>query len=518
MTANSLAVVEKFVNQDDLSYRNDELPEKLLASANYLQMDVLQNDVLQVIRKKINNLNCVTYYNDFCVNRGILKLESFIMSTIIRPAEAARRRKYGRFDLVIKLQQFPFKCHKAILSSASEKIKRILNQDATLEMMEGKDLGLTRQDDVQLAYSLFEQIYLNEESFGTHSMKESLQVLKLITVLDLTDHFYQSKLEDLCRHVSVSNVGECYQAGVEMGQTGVVNIALQFLAYKIQDPSLESLFLALTLQHVSEVLSSSRLNVPDELTVGKLALKWMEAQEKVILILNCFSISPPLYCLQPWLDLQEVLQGVRWSRLSYSQTESLLSSQPQLRELLPQLTDQPDQRESLGRGWPQQLLLVASLGSQLSLHCYDLERKCWSVLASKQFPSWMKFSGAAQISEGEGRLVFSQVNSDSPFPFTMSFYNIWEDSWSFPNEVQTPVKATKECQPQSLVSVNNEVFTVLADGKQGRAVLYGASRLSSPSPLYITYGPSSASTEKFKTGEKVSQGDLVSSLLYVCRT
>ena len=290
MTANSLAVVEKFVNQDDLSYRNDELPEKLLASANYLQMDVLQNDVLQVIRKKINNLNCVTYYNDFCVNRGILKLESFIMSTIIRPAEAARRRKYGRFDLVIKLEHLPFKCHKAILSSASEKIKRILNQDATLEMMEGKDLGLTRQDDVQLAYSLFEQIYLSEESFGTHSMKESLQVLKLITVLDLTDHLYQSKLEDLCRHVSVSNVSECYQAGVEMGQTVVVNIALQFLAYKIQDPSLESLFLALTLQHVSEVLSSSRLNVPDELTVGKLALKWMEAQEKVILILNCFHL------------------------------------------------------------------------------------------------------------------------------------------------------------------------------------------------------------------------------------
>ena len=77
-----------------------------------------------------------------------------------------------------------------------------------------------------------------------------------------------------------------------MGQTGVVNIALQYLAFKILDPSLESLFLGLPLKEVSEVLASSRLNVPDELTVGKLALKWIEAQQKVrFVIISSFKLQ-----------------------------------------------------------------------------------------------------------------------------------------------------------------------------------------------------------------------------------
>ena len=205
--------------------------------------------------------------------------------------------------------------------------------------------------------------------------------------------------------------------------------------------------------------------------------------------------------LQPWLECQAVLHSLRWSRLSFSETETVLSSRPQLRELLPSLTAQEVPQSPGGRGWPQQLLLVASTGSQLSLHCYDLERKCWSLLATKKFPGSMKFSGAAQLSEAEGRLVFSQVNADSPFPLSLAFYNVWEDSWSSPNEEQTPVKAKKGCQPQSLVCLKEEVFTVLTEGKQGRAVLYGASRLSSPSPLIITYGSSTTSGGKYKTGE-----------------
>ena len=281
MSANSLAVVEKFVNEDDLSYRDVEPPEKVLEAANYLQMEVLQDDVLGVVKKKITNVNCVTYYNKYCATRGIQKLGTFIMSAIVRPSEVARRRKYGKFDLELKLQQFTFKCHKAILALASKKIKGILDRDASIELIEGKDLGLSHQDDINLAYNLFEQIYLNETSFRSSSMEESLQVLKLISILDLPDHLYQSNLEDLCRKFSVNNVGECYRAGVELGQKEVVNIALQYLAFKILDPSLESLFLGLPLKEVSEVLASSRLNVPDELTVGKLALKWIEAQQKV---------------------------------------------------------------------------------------------------------------------------------------------------------------------------------------------------------------------------------------------
>ena len=204
---------------------------------------------------------------------------------------------------------------------------------------------------------------------------------------------------------------------------------------------------------------------------------------------------------QPWLDCKEVLQAVRWSRLSHLETETLLSSRPQLRQLLPQLTSQAGQLES--RGWPQQLLLVASEGSRLTLHCYDLERKCWSVLASKHSPGWMKFSGATQINADEDRLVFSHVNPDTPWnPFTVSTsYNVWGDSWSFPQMEQKPDKTKEDYQPQSLVAVKDEVFTVLAGRKQGKAVLCGASRLDS-SPLYSTYGPHSVSSGKYKTGEK----------------
>ena len=281
VSADALAVVEKFVNKEELSCCNEVVAEEVLVAANYLQMDVLQADVLEVVKKVINNVNCVNYYNDYGQTRGISRVEAIIMSAIVWPAEAARRRKYGKTDLVIKLQQFPFKCHKTVLASASKKIKGILDQDPSIGTIEGEQLGLTDQN-VQLAYNLFEQIYRNEEYFGSSSSKYSpLEVLKLISNLEMTDQYFQSILEDLCRQISVSNVGEIYQAGRQLGQEEVVSIALSYLSFKIQDPPLQSLFLALPLQHVSQVLASSRLNVPDELTVGKLALKWLEAQQKV---------------------------------------------------------------------------------------------------------------------------------------------------------------------------------------------------------------------------------------------
>ena len=100
----------------------------------------------------------------------------------------------------------------------------------------------------------------------------------------------------------------------------------------------------------------------------------------------------------------------------------------------------------------------------------------------------MNLSAAALITED--KLVFSHVNSETPWnPFTVFSYDLWGDSWSFPKEEQMPGKAKQGCQPQSLVAVKDEVFTVQAEGKEGRAVLYGASRLDSDRPLYSTYGP-----------------------------
>ena len=81
---------------------------------------------------------------------------------------------------------------------------------------------------------------------------------------------------------------------------------------------------------------------------------------------------------------------------------------------------------------------------------------------------WMNLSAAALITED--KLVFSHVNSETPWnPFTVSSYDLWGDSWSFPKEEQMPGKAKQGCQPQSLVAVKDEVFTVQAGGKEGRA-------------------------------------------------
>ena len=281
VTAEAFLVLADFVKKSELCFQSQEVAEEVLVAANFLQMDAVQDEVLEVIKKMVTKDNFVIFYNKYCVTRGLSKLQTFIMSTIVLPAEAARRRKYGPPDLVIKLHQFLFKCHKAVLVSASKKIRRILEANSSIKIIEGKDLGLTHEN-AQLAHNMFERIYLNEESFGVSSMSDSLEVLKLITILELKENLYQFHVESLCRRVSVSNVGQIYHAGLEMGLEDVVSLALQYLTFRIGHPSLQSLFLALPLQHVSQVLGSSSLNVPDELTVGKLALKWMEAGEKVI--------------------------------------------------------------------------------------------------------------------------------------------------------------------------------------------------------------------------------------------
>ena len=286
-------VLADFVKKSELNYQGEEMAEELLHAADYLQMDAVQNQMVEVIKKMVTRENFVTFYNKYCVTRGLSKLQTFIMSTIVLPAEAARRRKYGPPDLVIQLHQFLFKCHKAVLVSVSKKVRRIVEGNSSIKTIEGKDLGLTHEN-AQLALNMFERIYLNETSFGSESMSDSLEVLKLISILELKDNLYQSHVESLRRWVSVSNLGEIYQTGVEMGHEELVNVALQFLTFAIRDPSLQPLFLSLPLQHVVKVLASSRLNVPDELTVGKLALQWLEAGEKVILLNYSNLYFPPV--------------------------------------------------------------------------------------------------------------------------------------------------------------------------------------------------------------------------------
>ena len=195
-----------------------------------------------------------------------------------------------------------------------------------------------------------------------------------------------------------------------------------------------------------------------------------------------------------------MLQQVRWSHLSQLETQTLLSSLPQ---------PLPDNQlscetglECEGRGWPQQLLLVSSHRARLSIHWYDLQRKCWSVLSTRNISGWRRKIGVTQISED--RLIFTQLNTDTPWkPFSVSVYDVWANSWSL--EEQTPVKPERAGPAQSVVSLNDEVFTVLSEGLHGQLVLCGASRLTSPSPIYTMYGPVPGQSQtlqdnKHKTG------------------
>ena len=182
----------------------------------------------------------------------------------------------------------------------------------------------------------------------------------------------------------------------------------------------------------------------------------------------------------------------------------MLSSQPHC-----QPHCEAGEEESEARCWPQQLVVVSYHRARLSLHSYDLQRKTWAVLASRNLPGWRRKIGATQIS-GD-RLVFPQLNPDSPWkPFSVSIYDVWSDSWTLPPAGElTAVKKERRCEAQSVVSLKDEVFAVLSSGPEGRPVLCGASRLTSPSPIYTMYGPLPGQTlreteESQRTGEPVT--------------
>ena len=91
-------------------------------------MDSVQADTVEYLKKLVSKTNFLTVY-DFAVLRGITTLSNYITSTIIKPAEVMRRRKYGGFDLNLKLGQLVFKCHWSVLSSMSQKIKSVLGDN-----------------------------------------------------------------------------------------------------------------------------------------------------------------------------------------------------------------------------------------------------------------------------------------------------------------------------------------------------------------------------------------------------
>ena len=74
-----------------------------------------------------------------------------------------RRRKYGTFDLNMKLGQLVFKCHWSVLSSMSLVIKAVLGEDKEVDrVIDSSSFGITSENS-QLFYNLFELVYLGRE-------------------------------------------------------------------------------------------------------------------------------------------------------------------------------------------------------------------------------------------------------------------------------------------------------------------------------------------------------------------
>ena len=289
-SAEAMTVLEEFINFGDLDYSSPEQAEEVMKAANYLLMPEAEKHSVERVMRLISKQNFVNYYQTYCVTRGIIRLQNFIMSTIVWPSNAARRRKYGKFDMTIKLSHLEFPCHQSLMSAASQRIQNILTSPAQSPhpTLDGRELGISSQN-AQVAFNFLEWIYLNEHLAPVTSMADCLTVLRLGQRLLLSERQINPCLQYLSSHVSLSNVSQILQVGVDVGQEEVRRIALLYLIYKISD--LEPLFLSLSLQDVCTVLSDSRLNVQDELTVAQLAFKWVAKQNKVSEIVLVTSVD-----------------------------------------------------------------------------------------------------------------------------------------------------------------------------------------------------------------------------------
>ena len=281
-TVGAVSVLTDYINTDYINLSAPEEAEEVLKAANFLLLVEAQDFAVESVKKLVSRKNFVNFYHEYCVSRNIRQLEPIITS-IVRPGEAARRRKYGKFDLRLRLHQLDFPCHKAVVSAVCQKVKTIIADNPDIEMIEGRDLGVDYEN-APAAYNMLESVYLNQQGEPLSSVSECLTVMKLCRSMQWSSPLSQSCMDYLSRHISVSSLGQIYQSGLEAGLEDVRRLALLYLAYRISQPGLQSLFLSLSLQDVCRVLSESRLNVPDEATVAELAIKWAEQPNKVRLV------------------------------------------------------------------------------------------------------------------------------------------------------------------------------------------------------------------------------------------
>ena len=179
---------------------------EVLEAANYLQIESLQSKVVKYIKTFINKVNHLHYYNNFVSTRGIQALGNFIKSTIIKPAEQVRKRKYGKFDLTVSLGHFDFKCHKAVLSAASSKIKDYITANPSCQQIDGTKVGVNFEN-AQNVYNLLELVYLDSASIiGFTSVFDAISVFQVLQDFKFSSKYVESCLSYLKRKVNMENI------------------------------------------------------------------------------------------------------------------------------------------------------------------------------------------------------------------------------------------------------------------------------------------------------------------------
>jgi len=493
VSSEAWTVIKMYVEFGELQF-SDEVAFELLQATNYLQMDSVQAQTVEYLKKLVSKTNFLTVY-DFAVVRGITSLSSYITSTIIKPAEVMRRRKYGVFDMNLKLGQLVFKCHQAVLSSMSLRIKTVMMENQGGDrIVDSASFGIGSENS-QLFYNVFELVYLGMEDFSIYSFEEAISVFKILQSLKFDYKFIQPCLTSLARLVSLTNYSDIYQAGCEAGHEGVKNIALYFLMHAIEQLKESQFFLSLPSKELCKIISHSYLNVPNEFCVVELVFSWLCQQDINATQLDTIAM--------------ELLGHVRWSRISSAEVEHLMRKDLVTKSNTIQQFIKTSQTERLVekvREWPRMLVIVEQPPLQdkkveseykaglCSVQSYDTDTKSWSSLtsvpgtASAPYQDMWRDEGYS-VTCVQNTLVMTSPNSSVPYmPIAVQTYDFWSDSWSKEPQLNSLDKASNE-QEHSTMALQGKMFTVLTPkDKQSRSpstvCLHAISGVQTDTPVY----------------------------------
>ena len=468
VTDDALVAVKQFLTTNKLSIKCYEDAMEYLNAANYLQIESLQNYLAKgkIIKQFVKKNNHVTMFNDFASARGIKHLGDYIRSSLIKPAEMARKRKYGKFDLTFELGQFQYLCHKTIISSVSRKIRCFITSHQDASVISLQDLGI--KSCPQSIFDLLELIYLDRDSISFNSVEDALAVLKNFRELEFSSNYFDTCYNYLKKQISADNAAVLYQTGFQLLDETLVDMALFYLMY--DTTLLEKMINKLSRQDLCKILRHSYLNITSEFQVLKMVIGWLNQSPG--------SIN----------QSREILTNIRWGLISSVEVEYLLQQESvddEVKKIVLELSKVISEKEP--RGWPQLLLLIETRDfssstptADYNIHCYNSTNKKWNALFSKSCEKLSSFQSVTKVSKNS--LVFCSDPRKSK-----KLYNLWQDSWSNSGGMESP-RDTEEEQHNLGSVAEDSLFTVqrrcFYKEKKDMIVIRSTSHLSHETPVH----------------------------------